>query len=520
MIPAKIELLLLAVSLFCLQTHGLPNRCRENDDCYDSQLHPDLPETADSKTRILDGEESNDFWLENGKKFVQEQQAKKVNTNVAKNVILFLGDGMGLTTIATARVLSGGEEKKLSFEKFPYTGLSKTYSVDRIVPDSANTATAYLCGIKGNYGTIGVNAKVSRGNCEAGKDSTNFAYSAAKWALDAGKAAGLVTTTRVTHASPAGVYAHIADRDWENDSEVKKHCGASSGVQDIAYQLTHGDVGSKLKVIMGGGRMHFTDASLGKGGQRSDGRNLIEDYTSQSKKNIYVDTREQLLKVNTRTTDRLMGLFQDSHLKYNLEVTPETNQPTLEEMTRSAIELLQKEKNGYFLFVEGGKIDIAHHDNQPKLSLDETLQFSKAIEMARNMTSEDDTLIVVTADHSHAFSFSGYPARGDTIFGPTRSKGEDGLPLLTLSYANGPGFKTYFDTKNNVRIDPTSIDKTDPHVPYPTTVELDQETHGGDDVAVYASGPWSHLFTGVYEQNTIPHMCAYAACMGDGLKAC
>ncbi|XP_055846255.1 membrane-bound alkaline phosphatase-like [Episyrphus balteatus] len=512
--------LLLALSFCILSISALPQRCQENEDCYETRLHPDLTDTPDINSRKLEGEDKTNFWIESGKSFVLEQQAKKINTNVAKNVILFLGDGMGLTTIAAARVSAGGEEQKLSFEKFPYTGLSKTYSVDRIVPDSANTATAYLCGIKANYGTIGVNANVDRENCEAGKKTENYVYSAAKWALDAEKAAGFVTTTRVTHASPSGVYAHTADREWENDSEVKKSCGAASGVQDIAYQLIHGDVGSKLKVMLGGGRMHFTDASLGKGGKRSDGRNLIEEYTSQGSRNVYVETRDQLLKVSTRTTDRLLGMFQDSHLKYNLEVTPETNQPTLEEMTKKAIELLQKEKNGYFLFVEGGKIDLAHHENQPQLALDEALQFSKTIEMARSMTSEEDTLIVVTADHSHAFSYSGYAKRGASIFGPTKDKADDGKPLLTLSYANGPGFKTYYDTEKNDRIDPTSVDKTDPHVAYPTTVELDLETHGGDDVAVYASGPWSHLFTGVYEQNTIPHLYAYAACMGNGLKAC
>lgn len=110
-------------------------------------------------------------------------------------------------------------------------------------------------------------------------------------------------------------------------------------------------------------------------------------------------------------TDYLLGLFEHDHMRYNLDVKKGklSEEPSLLEMTRTAIKMLQKEDNGFFLFVEGGMIDQAHHYNYAQTSLDETKEFADAIELAREMTSEEDTLIVVTADHSHVFTYNGYP---------------------------------------------------------------------------------------------------------------
>lgn len=109
-------------------------------------------------------------------------------------------------------------------------------------------------------------------------------------------------------------------------------------------------------------------------------------------------------------------------------------------MTETAIKFLQKENNGFFLFVEGGAIDRAHHQNQARRALDETVEFDKAIETAAKLTNEQDTLIVVTADHAHAMSFNGYPDRGYDILG-IYGKSKDGHPYATVSYANGPGYR-------------------------------------------------------------------------------
>lgn len=109
-------------------------------------------------------------------------------------------------------------------------------------------------------------------------------------------------------------------------------------------------------------------------------------------------------------------------------------------MTEKAIKILQKDPNGFFLFVEGGQIDFGHHEDQAMKALDETVEFAKAIKLAASLTDESDTLIVVTADHAHTMSMSGYPARGTNILG-IYGKSKDNLPYSTLSYANGPGYR-------------------------------------------------------------------------------
>ncbi|KAM8710428.1 hypothetical protein ACLKA7_017101 [Drosophila subpalustris] len=490
----------------------------------DDDMHPDLQQIHSRTTaRGLKKEKTQEYWLEASKEHILEKLEYVRNEKKAKNIILFLGDGMGLATLAAARNYIGGEEQKLSFEQFPYTGLSKTYCVDKIVPDSASTSTSYLCGVKANYGTIGVNAHVRRGDCLAMANTTNHVFSIAKWAMDAGKAAGFVTTTRVTHASPSGNYAHTADREWENNALLEEACGdQAEQLDDIAVQLIHGEVGRKLKVMLGGGRRNFYDQELYKNGRRTDGRDLVAEFESLSKGNKYVKNRKNLLKVDATETDRLLGLFSKSHMHYHLEqlADEENSEPTLEEMTEKAIEMLEQEENGYFLFVEGGKIDISHHDTMARIALDETAEFSKAIKLAKKLTSKKDTLIVVTSDHSHTFSVGGYQPRGSDIFGEAKSTGTDGKPYLPLSYANGKSFDSFYDTETHQRVDPLSLLSDDAAQLFPATVPLESETHGGEDVGVFASGPWAHLFTGVYEQNTIPHLLAYAACVGDGRTAC
>lgn len=144
----------------------------------------------------------------------------------------------------------------------------------------------------------------------------------------------------------------------------------------------------------------------------------------------------------------------DFRLKSNV-----TAQPTLEEMTRKAVELLRKERNGFVLFVEGGLIDKGHHGTWARLALDETVEFSKAVAEAAAMTSEADTLIVVTSDHAHTMTMAGYPARGSDILGTTRQMANDNKTYTTLSYANGR--KHPFDTDNGTACRRVDVAKDD-----------------------------------------------------------
>ncbi|XP_050431793.1 membrane-bound alkaline phosphatase-like [Adelges cooleyi] len=460
------------------------------------------------------------YWRQNAKKLVEEKETLTLRTNTAKNLIIFMGDGMSVPTLTAARIYKGqlknetGESDHLSFERFPFTGMSKTYCVDKQVPDSACTATAYLCGVKANRGTIGVTSKVLRKDCPAAA-ADNRPESIMQWAQWAGKATGIVTTTRVTHASPAGAYAHSAERDWESDSDMLKHANITSikECEDIALQLITRDPGRNFKVIMGGGRDKFLMKKVNTTNERLS-EDLVVRWQNDKEERFkgktakYMTNRGELLSADVSKIDYLLGLFQEQHMDYRLK-SDVNKQPTLQEMTRKAIELLQKEENGFVLFVEGGLIDIAHHEKYAKLALDETVELSKAVSEAVSLTSEDDTLIVVTSDHAHTMSMAGYPNRGASILGLGGKLAKDGKPYTTLSYANGP--ETEKGSTDHSRTNLTEVDFENVDFRYPSLVPLSSETHGGDDVMVFARGPWAHLFTGNYEQNTIPLAMATAA---------
>lgn len=175
------------------------------------------------------------------------EDALKVAMNIrrAKNVILFVGDGMGLTTITASRIYGKKEYGHLAFEEFPHVGVLKTYNADKIVPDSASTGTALFCGIKGNYKTGGVDSSVPFQDCDASLQQEARLDSVVTWAQQAGKATGFVTTTRVTHATPSALYAHYPDRNWECEAIIpseKRHC------KDIAQQLIRDMPGRDINV--------------------------------------------------------------------------------------------------------------------------------------------------------------------------------------------------------------------------------------------------------------------------------
>ncbi|XP_049273326.1 alkaline phosphatase, tissue-nonspecific isozyme-like [Rhipicephalus sanguineus] len=188
------------------------------------------------------------YWSQLGKSQIEKTLAREEIRNRAKFVILFLGDGMGVSTVTAARIYKGqfknqsGEETVLSWEEFPYVSLSKTYGLDAQTSDSANSATAYLCGVKANIGTVGVDSTVKGGECH--NDSTAYVDSIMQWAQDAGMWTGLVTTSTVTDASPAAAYAHSGFREWQHF--VPKDCNAS----DIAKQLIYNSPGRDMRVIL------------------------------------------------------------------------------------------------------------------------------------------------------------------------------------------------------------------------------------------------------------------------------
>ncbi|CAG2110721.1 unnamed protein product [Medioppia subpectinata] len=461
------------------------------------------------------------YWNRLAKSSLKRSLNQKPVVRQAKNVILFLGDGMGITTITPARILKGqlnnrsGEETKLAFEEFPYVSLIKTYNVNQQVTDSAASANAFLCGVKTNDGTIGVNARVARYSNDCESISRNSISSILKWAIDSGKSAGIVTTAQITDATPAASYAHISNRDWE----FAVPANMTGNCKDIARQLIEDEPGSKLKVVLGGARRFFipetATARDGKNGVRKDGRNLIDEWhrkrnESGLKPNAYrfVETKSQLKDVKHNEVDYLFGLFNYDHLSYDRERDhSDSGEPSLELMTETAVKLLSRDPNGFVLLVEGGNIDKAHHDNYAQLALYDAVAFDKAITKATKMVSSADTLMVVTADHSHTISFNGYTERGNSILGLS-GKDSNNKPYTTLMYGNGPGFQ-------EVRDDLSNVDISNPRYQSLASVHLDSNCHGGEDVAAYSVGPMAHLLSGTQEQSYIAHVMAFAACIGD-----
>ncbi|XP_044003952.1 membrane-bound alkaline phosphatase-like [Aphidius gifuensis] len=461
------------------------------------------------------------YWINDAEKTLKKKLENKINTNKAKNIIFYLGDGMSIPTLTAARIYQGqlegksGEEGQLFWEQFPYSGLSKTWCLDKQVADSACTSTAYMCGVKTKYATLGINGHVEFGVCSTQLNKTNHVNSILKLAQDQGRSAGIVTTMRVTHASPAGAYAHSAHRDWESDHDIKKYLkeNYTQECMDIATQLITQDPGNKFSVIMGGGRQKFlpngTMDEENREGQRQDNINLIKEWKKDKANRglnyLYGWNKAMIDEINRHPEryDSVLGLFESTNMKFHLEASPNT-EPTLTEMTEAAIKILSKNKEGFVLFVEGGLIDHAHHSNYATIALDETVEFAKAVKAGYEATSQDDTLIVVTADHSHTMSIAGYPKRGNKIQGINFN--EDGLPYSTLNYAIGPGYK-----QSNEHITQNETDNI--RFKFPSLIKRKEGTHGGDDVAIFSSGPWAHLFTGSIEQSLIPHLLAHAACL-------
>ncbi|XP_062869429.1 alkaline phosphatase-like [Trichomycterus rosablanca] len=463
---------------------------------------------------VIPGEEQDPrFWNIKAKQALISALSLKPNVHRAKNLILFLGDGMGIPTVTAARILKGqlegktGEESRLTMEMFPHLALSKTYNVDQQMPDSAGTATAYLCGVKANYGTMGLSAAARRYQCNT--TAGNEVKSVLHRAKAAGKSVGIVTTTRVQHASPGANYAHIADRDWYSDASLTPDA-VTEGCKDIAYQLVHN---TDIDVILGGGRMYMlpketTDPEYPTTkGDRLDKTNLIDVWINKRKNAQYVWNKSQFDAVDETKTDYLMGLFEPKDTRYELDRNPDTD-PSLTEMMEKAIKILRKNPKGFYLFVEdNGRIDHGHHDSKTKNALYEAVEFDRAITRAAELTSELDTMTVVTADHSHVFSFGGNSPRGNPVLGISTKMGSDKIPFTTALYGNGPGYI------NGSRPDINYTVTSSTGYIQQSAVPLSSETHGAEDVAIFAKGPMAHLFHGVQEQSYIAHAMAYAACI-------
>ena len=263
---------------------------------------------------------------------------------------------------------------------------------------------------------------------------------------------------------------------------------------------------------------------VGAQGRRRDAAaDLPSDWAARTG-GTFVRTNAELAAAPTDKP--VLGLFSPSHMTYMAQRLEEgsdagASEPTLTEMTSQAIARLQDDPDGFYLMVESGRIDHGHHAGNASKALHDTIALSEAVALAVEQTSPEDTLIVVTADHSHVFTIAGYPRRGNPILGKVVSVGSstpstaaDGLPYTTLAYANGPGseyFSAQEQTAAGSRRDLHGVDTQDRGFQQDALVPLSSETHGGEDVAVYAIGPGAALLSGTNEQNFLFHVMAYAS---------
>lgn len=287
-----------------------------------------------------------------------------------RGIVLFIGDGMGINQVRSAAIYSEKIlSKPLAMDSFPTRGTTTTYSSNSEVTDSAAAATALYTGYKTKNGAINI--------LPDGKKASTIGEAAKK----AGLSVGVVSTARVTDATPAGVFGHTPDRREEDL---------------IAEQLL--EFGAD--VALGGGSRHFLPAGQ-KGSKRKDDKNVLESMKAAGY--AYVTTAAELQSIDPATTPKLFGLFAPSVMAYEIDRQHDAKlavQPDLAEMTRVALAILGRNPRGFFVMIEGGRIDHACHAHDLKASIYDTLAFDKAVNVGLEyQKAHPDVLVLVSADH-------------------------------------------------------------------------------------------------------------------------
>jgi len=283
----------------------------------------------------------------------------KEQKNRPKNVILLIGDGMGIGQMELARLFEHGTKGKLFIETLPFTAIVHTSSSNNRVTDSAAGGTALAIGKKTDNGMIGITPN--------GKNEDSILDKFKK----AGKKTAIITTNSVTDATPASFTASVNNR-WADQEEIAKQ------------QLSN-----KVDIIMGGGKKYFTHTD-------KRGMDLIDAYKNAGY--TYISTADQL--ENTDST-KILGLFGDAHLNFQIDRSLlKTTEPTLQEMTKKALDALSKDEEGFFAMIEGGRIDHASHASDITGIWKETISFDEVVKYCVEWAKKrKDTLVVVAADH-------------------------------------------------------------------------------------------------------------------------
>ena len=447
-----------------------------------------------------------------------------------KNVIFFLGDGYGIVPMTAARIYAEGEDGTLAIDTLPETAFIKTFSLDAQVTDSAPSMAAYMTGIKtrnevlsmdgdtfavapSKDATTGVSNAVN--NCPIsgnGKASGTLL----ELAIANGMGTGVVSTARLTHATPAATYAHVCHRNTEYEIARQASPGGSG---------FNSALGTGVDVLMGGMSQYWTpyNATTNKAG-RPDGRDLVVEM--KAKGYSFASDLASTKAAPTVAGSKLLALYDfaasEGHMSYELDRDP-TEEPSLSEMTTKAMDVLANNKKGYFLMVEGGRIDHALHSTNAARALAEAKAFDDAVKAAiakAKLTDPElkNTLIVVTADHDHTMVMNGYSAlTGKTtsinpgILGlmrdyaapQTPALDADGSPFTNLLFGNGES--RINSSRAGLLGSMTDLVVSDKNYRQEAAVQtaIGSETHGGADVFLGAMGMKSELFFGVLDNTAV-----------------
>ncbi len=430
-----------------------------------------------------------------------------------KNVIVVMPDGMSATHGTVARWYTGG--KALASDEM-VSGAIRTYSAESLISDSAPASTAFATGHKSNSKFIGV-LPAQTTMPGVAQIAEELKYKPVATVLEGaklqGKAVGLVATSNIQHASPAGYSAHTFNRGDYND---------------IAEQQVYLDI----DVVFGGGKQYLLPTA--QGGKRTDGENLIA--VLQARGYQFVEDRKQMANLKG---GKAWGMFAMDDMAYEFDrPTFRPEEPSLAEMTRKAIEILSQNKDGFFLFVEASKVDWASHANDPIGVISDVLAFDAAMKVALDFAKKDgQTLVLGFTDHGNG---------GMSIGNKTTDKNYDTLPYeamvapLKKATLTGEGIEkmlagdrsesnirfvmsTYYGVEDLAAEEVTAIQQAKkgsmnyvvgPIISKRSVIGWTTTGHTGEDVFLYAYGP--NKPTGVIQNTDLA--LAQASALGFDLK--
>jgi len=444
-----------------------------------------------------------------------------------KNVILFVGDGMTIANRTAARVLSKGIQEgkyqgRLAFDDMPSTAMIGTSGSDSLITDSANSMSAYTTGHKTAVNAMGVYVSRAADNLSHPRVETIAELIKRNTKM----AVGIVSDAELQDATPAAVVAHTRRR---------------ADKQYIADQLK----ASGAEVILGGGSAYFYPQSV-NGSKRKDEKNLVDGFKADGYQLAF--TKQELLAASqSKTTKKLFGVFHPDNMDGSLDrlylrkntVEQYPDQPDLTEMTQSAIDVLSRNPNGFFLMVEAALIDKFNHPLDWERAAFDTIMLSNAVQIAKDFAKKNpDTLIIVTPDHTHSGSISGVVH--DDRPGPLREKvgvyASAGYPnypkadalgypnqidvskRIAFFYGNYPDHYETMHPKLDGTFVPAVKDGSGKYVANPKYVQLQEDAihmggnlpthqevgvHTADDAVLNAMGPGSEKFKGFMDNTEV-----------------